>query len=82
MSKKIEQDVEIKKEYLDWIDEHHLFHAALGFYNSGFEDAVCISVDGAGALLNEGYEVETIYEASYPSSFEKVYQKLVSQNQP
>ena len=80
LSKKIDQDVEIKKEYLDWIDDHHLFHAALGFYNSGFEDAVCISVDGAGALLNEGYEVETIYEASYPSSFEKVYQKLVSQH--
>ena len=67
-----------KVEYLDWTNDHHLFHAALGFYNSGFEDAVCISVDGAGALLNEGYEVETIYEASYPSSFEKLDQKLVA----
>ena len=65
-------------KYLDWTSDHHLFHAALGFYNSGFEDAICISVDGAGALLDEGYEVETIYETSYPASFKKLDQKLVA----
>jgi len=64
------------RKAIDFSNEHHLFHAALGFYNSGFEDAVCISVDGGGALLDTGkVEVETIYKASYPCNFEKVYQK-------
>lgn len=29
--------------------EHHLYHAASGFYASGFEEAVCIVIDGWGA---------------------------------
>ena len=78
LSKKVDQDAEIRREYHNWTSDHHLFHAALGFYNSGFEDAICISVDGAGALLDEGYEVETIYETSYPASFKKLDQKLVA----
>lgn len=30
--------------------EHHLGHAAAAFYNSGFDDAVALIVDGAGSL--------------------------------
>ena len=30
---------------------HHKLHAALAFYNSGFEDAVAVIVDGAGTFL-------------------------------
>ena len=41
---------------------HHVFHAYSGFYNSGFDEAICLSVDGHGALLNKSYlEVETIF---------------------
>ena len=37
---------------------HHLLHAALGFVNSGFEDAVVVVVDGAGSEFYENPEVE------------------------
>ena len=34
-------------------DQHHLYHAAIGFYNSGFKDATCVIVDGAGAHIDD-----------------------------
>ena len=41
---------------------HHVFHAYSGFYNSGFDEAICLSVDGSGALLNNSnIELETVY---------------------
>lgn len=55
--------------------EHHLYHAASGFYNSGFDDAAALIMDGGGAYdptdernegLNEPFrEIETIYDCSY-----------------
>ena len=53
---------------------HHLGHAAGAFYNSGFEDAAAVIVDGAGTrkiiqfeedLSNPGFETETIFDCSY-----------------
>jgi carbamoyltransferase len=53
---------------------HHLGHAAGAFYNSGFEDAAAVIVDGAGSrkdiqlddnMSNPGYETETIFDCSY-----------------
>ena len=42
--------------------EHHLYHTYSGFYNSGFNDAICFSIDGFGAILKNGeIEIETIY---------------------
>ena len=62
-------------EFVDCSENHHLYHAALGFYNSGFEEAAVLVVDGAGAWVNKsGHEVETIYKASYPCNFEKISQ--------
>ena len=64
--------------FRDCSDEHHLYHAAAAFYNSGFEDATCVIVDGAGAYVdNCSHEVETIYKASYPANFETVHKKVV-----
>ena len=41
---------------------HHLYHTYSGFYNSGFDKAICFSVDGSGAILNNGdIEIESIY---------------------
>jgi carbamoyltransferase len=41
---------------------HHLYHAYSGFYNSGFEEALCFSVDATGAVVEGEYvEVETVY---------------------
>jgi carbamoyltransferase len=68
--------------------EHHLGHAASAFYNSGFDKAVAIIVDGAGSLKKEkvdekdetltaeGYETESIWHCEYPGKFaviRKVY---------
>lgn len=48
---------------------HHLSHAALAFYNSGFEDAVCVVIDGNGSTLDDFVETETIFTANYPCIF-------------
>lgn len=67
--------------------EHHLGHAASAFYNSGFDKAIAIIVDGAGSLkqekldeegknVAEGYETESIWICEYPTKFSpmlKVY---------
>lgn len=62
-------------------DDHHLTHAATAFYNSGFDDAIAIVVDGAGSgysvpdftqLKTETWEVETIWTATYPANFVKL----------
>lgn len=56
--------------------EHHLFHAYSGFYNSGFEDAICFSVDGCGAILNNGdIEIETVYYLSQNKKEKELYKK-------
>lgn len=48
--------------------EHHLYHAACGFYNSGFKNAAVLVVDGMGNYINEDYhEVESIYSMQYPN---------------
>lgn len=39
------EDVPIEYEWFD----HHLYHAASGFYSSGFDEAVCLVMDGWGA---------------------------------
>jgi carbamoyltransferase len=57
-------------------DDHHLTHAATAFYNSGFDDAVAIVIDGAGSGINvpdleylkgESWEVESIWTIDYPA---------------
>lgn len=64
---------------------HHLGHAAAAFYNSGFETAAAIVVDGAGTFHQEqleeagvvlgGYETESIYQCSYPHEFNAVFKR-------
>lgn len=64
---------------------HHLGHAAGAFYNSGFDTAVAVIVDGAGSFHEEtigdtvqktgGYEAETIYHCSYPHEFIALYKR-------
>ena len=61
---------------------HHLGHAAGAFYNSGFEDAVAVIVDGAGTkrelkvddnFTNPGFETETIFDCDYEEGFKTLY---------
>ena len=66
-----------------WLNhEHHLLHASCAFYNSGFNKATILVIDGAGSLqthnLNEqqqikGWEAESIWTAEYPGDFKPVY---------
>ncbi len=70
------QDVE--QQVVEYHDKHHRSHAACAFYRSGFEKASAVIVDGAGTFIqrHDGeimWEVESIYECSYPAGFEEVY---------
>lgn len=64
---------ELKKKLLNFSygelitqkEQHHIYHAYCGFYNSGFDEAICLSVDGSGAILEGSeIEIETIYHLS------------------
>lgn len=73
---------------------HHLGHAAGAFYNSGFDTAAAIIVDGAGSYHQEntnadgtgitvgGFETETIYQCSYPTVFDAVYKRYSDGTSP
>jgi carbamoyltransferase len=60
---------------------HHKVHAACAFYRSGWDDAVALVVDGAGASFPYSingeqhwfWEVESIMDCSYPFNFKTLY---------
>ena len=57
-------------------ERHHLYHAYCGFYNSGYEEAICFSVDASGAILSNGeIEIETVYCLSKNSKETQLYQR-------
>jgi carbamoyltransferase len=57
--------------------DHHLSHASLAFYNSGFKKSIVIVVDGQGSIYTDSLvEGETIYLASYPNNFECLIKNL------
>ena len=62
---------------LDFSYKHHLCHASLAFYNSGFQKSIVVVVDGQGSIYaNSLAECETIYLASYPNNFECLIKHL------
>jgi predicted NodU family carbamoyl transferase len=70
LSKISYQELVIEKE------RHHLYHAYSGFYNSGFDEAICFSVDGSGAILNNGeIEIESVYHLNKDNKEAKLYQR-------
>lgn len=69
----------ITKSY-DISNEHHLTHANLAFYNSGFNEALVVVVDRNGSVASIGNtlydtcrEAESIYLAKYPNIFQPIY---------
>jgi len=57
-------------------ERHHLYHAYSGFYNSGFNEAMCFSVDASGAILNSGdIEIESIYHLGINQEETQLYQR-------
>lgn len=71
-------------QVIDMSSQHHKLHAACAFYRSGFETATAVVVDGAGTFIpvsagNDqitAWEVETIFECSYPANFLTKYKHL------
>lgn len=66
---------------IDVGSQHHKMHAACAFYRSGFDQAVAVVVDGAGSCFhisdkNTVFEVETIFECSYPHKFKTLYKHI------
>lgn len=77
-------DIYNHPQVIDFSNQHHKLHAACAFYRSGFETATAVIVDGAGTFIplrgpNEeiiGWEVETIFDCSYPANFLTVYKHI------
>jgi carbamoyltransferase len=67
------------KKYTDakvirFCEHHHLAHASLAFYDSGFDKALVVVIDRAGAKFNNSIrEGESIFIAEYPNKFTPVY---------
>ena len=66
-------------ETIDYAGMHHLCHASLAFYDSGFDEAYSVVLDSQGSIdFREeqdcfvGRETETIFEASYPAKFTRI----------
>lgn len=56
---------------------HHLAHASLAFYDSGFEQALVFVIDRNGSLLDGNRrEAETVFLASYPCGFEELHKNF------
>lgn len=54
--------------------QHHLQHASLAFYNSGFSEAAVVVIDRNGSDIEHwARESETIFYATYPDQFQTVY---------
>lgn len=57
--------------------DHHLQHASLAFFNSGFDKASVIVVDRNGSDWHEGArESETIFKASKKEGFSELYKSF------
>lgn len=64
--------------------DHHLTHAANAYYNSGFDEALVVTLDGYGAGLGgsvsvarEG-KIERIHSLQYPYSLGEFYERVTS----
>jgi carbamoyltransferase len=62
----------LKCEVIDLSSQHHLQHAALAFYNSGFEKSLVLVIDRNGTRYCDYREAETIFTAEYPCKFEPI----------
>lgn len=64
--------------------DHHLSHAANALYASGFERALCITLDGYGTGLagsvSEGRdgEIHRLHGVSFPNSLGSLYEQVTS----
>ena len=76
------------KEVIFDYERHHIYHAHSGFYNSYFNDAICIILDGHGSSVSRDgklhTEIESVYYADRNGIVEetKRYSITPGDNQP
>jgi carbamoyltransferase len=64
-------------DFVEYSDQHHLVHANLAFYNSGFSEALVFVIDRNGSVFFDSCrESETVYIASYPNNFVPIYKNF------
>jgi len=54
-------------------DHHHLSHASLAFYNSGFDKSLAVVIDRNGSKFDRLRESESVFISQYPHHFEPIY---------
>jgi carbamoyltransferase len=65
----------------DYSNEHHLIHANLAFYDSGFSESLVFVIDRMGSeVFGSAREAESVYVASYPNSFVPIYKNFWMMN--
>lgn len=73
------EKVLVKNHHVD-CSQHHTFHAASAFYGSGFDDAICLVIDGWGSGFDldnvQGNETTSVYYCSYPADFKLLYKNI------
>jgi carbamoyltransferase len=58
---------------IDFTSQHHLSHVGTSFFNSGFEEAVVVVVDGRGSSYKDQVaECESVYLMSYKNGLKPV----------
>jgi carbamoyltransferase len=72
----------------DFGNQHHATHAAISFYNSGFDEALCVVKDGAGSVIKfeskedplnmVGRESSSFFTSRYPEKFLLIKQHITT----
>jgi carbamoyltransferase len=64
-------------DIIEYSDQHHLVHANLAFYDSGFKEALVFVIDRNGSVYFDSCrESETVFIASYPNNFIPIYKNF------
>jgi carbamoyltransferase len=79
------QNIYEHPQVIDMSLRHHAAHAALAFYNSGFEKAAAVVVDGAGSAFQDHFgnvlwEVESILDCSYDVGLVTKFKHIATRN--
>jgi len=77
-------------QVINMFQNHHAQHAAIGFFNSGFESAATVVIDSCGSSVQYGndettdlyFEVESIFDCSYSKTMYPLYKKMGTNNGP
>lgn len=69
------------KDVISLSHMHHLQHASLAFYNSGFDKSLIVVVDRNGSYLkNRGHECESVLIGEYPNKFTTLHNRYWDNN--